>query len=142
MTMDPSRIGRVAGVASAAGCATLAAVFAFAPFYANQSVRIATDGSRQATSGSGTLWSANPQAHLALIGIFVALGLVGVLSLVVGWGRRRPARLALGVLLALFTAIGLIGAASIGLLLLPVAALGWFTFVSARRIEGGAGASR
>jgi len=134
--MRGAQFHRILGITTATCCGGLVAILAFAPLYSNEGVEISSDGSVRATGGAGTLWSTNPSAHAILLAAFAVIAVVGLLSLAVAWGRRGFVRVGLAVLLAGLTALGVLGAASIGLMILPIAALGWFTFGMTRGLHG------
>jgi hypothetical protein len=129
-------LARIAGLASAVGFVVLIAVLAFAPLYGSESSVASTDGIARTTVGSATLWQNSPSARGFLVGLFLVLASIGGMSLVAAWTGRRSARRLLACLLAPVTIVGFLGAATIGILILPVAALGWFAYAISRPLHG------
>ena len=85
----------------------------------------------RAFSGAATVFAANPQAR----GLLAVITLVAVfatgLCVIAAWTPAAIARQVLLPFLIVLTALSLLGVATIGVVILPVAVFGWVVFVCA-----------
>jgi hypothetical protein len=90
------------------------------------------------STGSATIFEANPQAFTVVMGI-VALALVTlVFTLLTAWLGWSPLRWTLLVLLAPLTGLALLALFSIGIFMVPLVTIGWVVFaMRGRRIQQG-----
>ena len=85
------------------------------------------------STGSATIFEANPQAFTVVMGI-VALALVTlVFTLLTAWLDWSPVRWALLVLLVPLTGLALLALFSIGIFMVPLVTIGWVVFAMRRR---------
>ena len=108
-------------------------IFVFPTYSTSGEALSSQTGTVIQSTGSATIFEANPQAFTVVMGI-VALALVTlVFTLLIAWLDWSPLRWTLLVLLVPLTGLALLALFSIGIFMVPLVTIGWVVFAMRRR---------
>jgi hypothetical protein len=108
-------------------------IFVFPTYSTSGEALSSQTGTVIQSTGSATIFEANPQAFTVVTGI-VALTLVTlVFTLLTAWLDWSPARWTLLVLLVPLTGLALLALLSIGIFMAPLVTIGWVVFALRKR---------
>jgi hypothetical protein len=108
-------------------------IFVFPTYSTSGETLSSQTGTVIQSTGSATIFEANPQAFTVVMGI-VALALVTLaFTLLTAWLDWSPARWTLLVLLIPLTGLAVLALFSIGIFMAPLVTIGWIVFAIRRR---------